>query len=105
MFALAWGAFPVLTAYYAQVETVRPVAVVGAFGAFCLSVAQRSLSTPARTLRRRVVEVDGTIVHRDGQVTPISRRVLLDPIERALKAMTWGVVTTAVALVLVRIRW
>jgi hypothetical protein len=105
MFALAWGAFPVLTAYYAQAETIRTVAVVTACAAFWLSVAQRSLSTPARSLRRRVVEVEGTIVGRDGHTTAISRSVLLDPIERALKAMTWGVVTTAVALVLFRVRW
>ena len=55
IFAAAWGAFPVLTAYYAQAETLRrPRAARGRRAAYWLSTAQRSLSTPARTLRRRV---------------------------------------------------
>jgi hypothetical protein len=101
-FALAWGAFPVLTAYYAQAEVLRLPAVGAAIGAFFLSTAQRKLSTPARSLRRRVASVDGTITYADGRVTQLSRAKLQAPLETALHAMAWGLVALATALVLVR---
>ena len=53
-FAAAWGSFPLLTAYVAQADRLGLAAVLGAAGAFALSYAQRSLSTPARLLRRHV---------------------------------------------------
>src|SRR4051794_34645586 len=52
-FAAAWGAFPVLTGYYAQARSLSPAAVTAAAVALGLSWAQRTLSTPARELRRR----------------------------------------------------
>lgn len=102
-FAFAWGAFPVLTAYYAQAETVHVPALAAAAAAYWLASAQRALSTPARALRRRVISVDGTIECSDGRTTVMSIPVLLGPLERALRAMTWGVVTLAVALVTFRL--
>lgn len=101
-FSAAWGAFPVLTAYYAQAETVRPVALLAAAAAYFLSAAQRSLSTPARNLRRRIDSVEGTVTDGDGRTSSLTKRVLLAPLEDALKAMTWGVVALAVALVVLR---
>ena len=101
-FAAAWGAFPVLTAYYAQAATLRLPAIAAAAAAFWLSTAQRSLSSPARTLRRRIEAVDGTITYRDGRTSPVTRAVLLAPLEAALKATAWGVLSVAVALVLYR---
>ena len=103
IFAAAWGAFPVLTAYYAQVETLRVPALLAAGAAFWLSTAQRSLSTPARTLRRRVAELDGTITFHDGRRASLSVPDLLAPLEHALKATAWGVTALAVALVVFRI--
>ncbi|MEZ5406531.1 MAG: hypothetical protein R2761_00805 [Acidimicrobiales bacterium] len=102
-FAAAWGAFPVLTAYYAQAETLQPPAVAAAAAAYSLSNAQRRLSTPARELRRRVASVDGVIVGHDGARRELTVPVLLTPLEGALKAMTWGVIALAVALVLHRL--
>jgi hypothetical protein len=102
-FALAWGAFPVLTSYYAQTETIRAPAVLAAVFAFGLSSAQRALSTPARALRRRVAAVEGTITFHDGRTEAISRSVLLKPIETALKATSWSVLALAVALVTFRV--
>ena len=102
-FAAAWGAFPVLTAYYAQAETLRPVALLAATAAYFLSTAQRSLSTPARALRRRIESVEGTVIHNNGQLSPLSKRVLLAPLERALKSMAWGVVALAITLVVYRV--
>lgn len=102
-FAFAWGAFPVLTAYYAQAETLRVPALVAAAAAYWLASAQRALSTPARALRRRVASVDGTMECSDGRTAIMSIPVLLSPLERALRAMTWGVVALAVALVTFRL--
>jgi hypothetical protein len=52
-FAGAWGAFPVLTAYFAAAETLRIEAFLGALFALLVSHAQRTLSTPVRAARRR----------------------------------------------------
>ena len=97
------GAFPVLTAYYAQAETLRLPAVVAAAGAYALSAAQRSLSTPARLLRRSVASVDGTITYHDGRHAPLSTATLLAPLEAALKATAFGLVALAVALTVFRL--
>ena len=102
-FAAAWGAFPVLTGYYAQAQTLRFPAIAAAAGAYWLSAAQRSLSTPARTLRRQVVSLDGAFTYGDGRTEPLSASVVLTPLETALKAMACAVVALAVALVVFRL--
>ncbi len=101
-FAAAWGAFPVLTAYFAQTGSLAPAALAGAAGAFGLSWAQRQLSAPARRLRRRTVSVSGELVGRDGRREAIDRELLLGPLEGALKALCGAVVALAVALALTR---
>ena len=58
--ALAWGAFPVLTAYFAEAQTVRPEAVLAAGFATALILVQRTLSTPVRHARRALGTVDGS---------------------------------------------
>jgi len=102
-FAAAWGAFPVVTAYVAQTGTLTWAPVLVAVGAFALSWAQRSLSTPARTLRRSVRGVEGTVTMADGTIRPIDDRFLLAPLERALRAMSWGLVTLAAGLAVARL--
>jgi hypothetical protein len=102
-FALAWGAFPVLTAYVAQSGTLRLAAVFGAAGAVGLSAAQRSLSTPARALRRHVTGVDGSVTFEDGGVRSLNAKVLRAPLERALRSMSWGIVALAAAMALSRL--
>ena len=101
-FALAWGAFPVLTAYYAQASTLSLAAVVAAAFAGGLSLAQRVLSTQARDLRRRVARVEGRKVYADGAVEPLSHRSLLAPAERSLMALSWSSCALGVAMVLSR---
>jgi hypothetical protein len=101
-FALAWGAFPVLTAYAAQSDSLDVAALVAAVGATALSLAQRWLSTPARLLRRRVVRVEGALELDDGTARPLTRAVLLRPIELALQAMSVAIVALAVALLFAR---
>ena len=101
-FALAWGAFPVVTAYVAQTNTISAGALIAALGATALSLAQRWLSTPARLLRRRTARVDGALVLDDGSELALSQGSLLAPIERALQAMSWGVIALAVGLAVAR---
>jgi hypothetical protein len=102
-FAAAWGAFPVLVAYYVQAERLDLTAALAATAALCLSLAQRCLSTPARGLRRRVARVDGSITLHDGTVQELDERTLLGPLERALRSMSWGMVALALALVVDRV--
>jgi hypothetical protein len=103
MFAAAWGAFPVLTGYYAQHERLDLAAIAAAVFAFFASMAQRRLSTPARALRRKTRHVEGNIISADGDVTDIDRARLLAPLEGALRAMSWAMVCLAVTLVLARL--
>ena len=102
-FAAAWGAFPVLVGYFAQAERLDVTALLGAAAALGLSLAQRALSTPARALRRRVARVDGSIAMRDGTTVELDPRLLLRPLEGALRAMSWAVVALALALVVARV--
>ena len=102
-FALAWGAFPVLAAYFAAAETIRAEALFAAAFAALLSHAQRRLSTPVRLVRRRVREVSGRIELQDGTSIQITPDVLTAESERALKALAAAVVSLAVALVLLRV--
>ena len=102
-FALAWGAFPVLTGYVAQAGRLGVAAVVGAAGAATLAYAQRALSTPARLLRRRAQRVDGTLTLDDGTLQPLDAATLLRPLEVALRALAWSVVLVAAAMVAARL--
>jgi hypothetical protein len=102
-FAASWGAFPVLTAYFAQAGDLGVSAVAGAAGAMGLSLAQRRLSTPARELRRRVKALEGSQTLADGTVEALTRERLLRPLEGALRALSWGVVALAAGLAVARL--
>lgn len=102
-FALCWGAFPVLTAYVAEAKTLTWAPVLAAAGATALSLAQRALSTPARLLRRRVSDVHGILLLGQGDEVVLDRGTLLAPLERALRALAWGVVLGAAALATARL--
>ena len=101
-FALSWGAFPVLTAYFAQAGGLSLGAALAAAAAYAISYGQRVLSTPARTLRRNTVSVSGTLTMRDGTQTELDEPALLKPLERALRAFSWGIVLLGFALVAAR---
>lgn len=102
-FAAAWGAFPALTGYVAQAGNVSAAAIIAAIAAAGFSYAQRALSTPARHVRRRVENVEGTIVLTDGTVEPLDSQTLLAPLERTLRALAWAMVTLATALIIARL--
>jgi hypothetical protein len=102
-FALAWGAFPVLTAYFAVAGRLDAVAAAGALYAFLLSRAQRQLSTPVRDVRRRVARVTGTIERKDGVVETVTAELLLRGKERALFSRAGAAVALGVGLVIMRV--
>ncbi len=102
-FAMSWGAFPLLTGYVAQTGRVDVTALLGAVGAVALSYAQRSLSTPARLVRRRARSVEGTITLDDGTVRQLDEHVLLAPLERALRSLSWSAIAFAAALAVARL--
>jgi len=84
-FALTWGAFPLLTAYFASAERLRAEAVAAAGFAFLASLAQRTLSTEVRFARRAAAD-------------PGSAR----PAETALKLLAAALPLLAGALLLSR---
>jgi hypothetical protein len=102
-FAAAWGAFPVLTAYAAQTGGLALAPVLAAAGALALSAAQRFLSTPARTIRRRTAQVDGILTLATGETMRIDSATLLAPLEHALRAMSWAIVLLAASLAVARL--
>jgi hypothetical protein len=102
-FAGAWGAFPVLVGYFVQAERLDLTAALGAAAALGFSLAQRSLSTPARALRRRVARLDGSVTMHDGSVHELNAPALLKPLERALSSLSWATVALALALLIDRV--
>jgi hypothetical protein len=64
-----------------------------------ISGAQRALSTPVRELRRRVREVNGTIVRTDGSESPIDRSTLRAAPEAALRLLSFAMPLLAAAMI------
>lgn len=60
-FALAWGAFPTLVGYWSQTESMSVAGVLAAGAASVFSMAQRSLSSHARHVRRDVEQVSARL--------------------------------------------
>ena len=102
-FALAWGAFPLLTGYFACAGTISWTALLAAAYATLTSYVQRVLSTPVRQVRRRVASVSGTIELRDGSRVPVTRETLAAAPERSLQALAAAIVVLAAALLVLRL--
>jgi hypothetical protein len=84
-FGLAWGAFPLLTAYFAQAQELRIEAILAAAFATWLSLAQRTLSTAVRAVRRTGAAGDLAVP------------------EAALRSLALAVCALAAALVVLRL--
>jgi hypothetical protein len=84
--AVAWGAFPVLTAYYAQSQTLRAETFLVAGFAVGMLLVQRALSTPVRHARRTVGTLEG-----------------VEPMEYALRVLPWANILLAAGLVTARL--
>ena len=102
-FALAWGAFPLLTGYFACAGTITWTALLAGAYATLTSYVQRVLSTPVRHVRRRVASVSGTIELRDGTREPVTRESLAAASERSLQALAAATVALAAALLVLRL--
>jgi hypothetical protein len=102
-FALAWGAFPLLTGYFACAGTITWTALLAAAYAALTSYVQRVLSTPVRHLRRRVAAVGGAIELRDGGREPVTLESLTVAPERALRGLAAANVALAAALLVLRL--
>jgi hypothetical protein len=102
-FALAWGAFPALTGFFAQTGRVTWPAVVVALACAALSAAQRTLSTPVRRLRRHVRSVSGELTLADGSVEALDASALRRAPEGALRYLSLAMVLLAVGLVAARL--
>jgi hypothetical protein len=86
-FALAWGAFPLLTGYFIVAEKLTVEALLAAIFAVATSLAQRALSTPVRAVRRGL--------------SNDSPSTIVGP-ERTLRALTVAMVVLALALLALR---
>jgi hypothetical protein len=102
-FALSWGAFPALTAYFAQTGTIGVEAVFVSLACLFLSVAQRRLSTPVRELRRKVASVEGRMVLRDGTETAVDEATLRRAPESALRTLSVALPLFAAGLAVARL--
>jgi demethylmenaquinone methyltransferase/2-methoxy-6-polyprenyl-1,4-benzoquinol methylase len=100
-FALAWGAFPVLTAAYATGATPLPAIGVAAAAAL-LSLAQRKLSTRVRAVRRRSESVVGEVRYRDGSRETLDAEGLIAAPEGALRILWLALLALSLGLLLSR---
>jgi hypothetical protein len=102
VFALGWGAFPVLVGGFAQSGAVELPVVLGAGFAAATSLAQRSLSNWARRLRRGGLHVEGFIERAGEKRQALDITTLTTPSEMALRALAAAHVLLAVALIALR---
>jgi hypothetical protein len=102
-FALAWGAFPLLTGAFTAAGKVTAEALVAATFAALLSSAQRTLSTPVRRVRRELASVTGTLELRDGGREAVTRETLTRAPETALRLLAAATVALAVSLLVLRL--
>ena len=97
-FAVAWGAYPVLTGHWVQTRSTSMSAVVVAGFAVTLSLAQRRLSTPARFVRRGTVAAEAAF---DDETWDRDR--LLATWEGPLRWLTVAVVALAAGLLIAKV--
>jgi hypothetical protein len=102
-FAVGWGAFPALTAYWVQAGELRAEGLMVAAACLMLSAAQRRLSTPVRELRRRTVSVSGEQRLANGHRVELDAARIAAPMESALMACAVGMVLLAIGLVVARL--
>ena len=95
-FALAWGAFPVITTAYAVGAQPIP-AIAGGVAAALLSLAQRRLSTRARSIRRRATAISGEITYADGSRETVDAHALIGAPEGALRLLWLAILAFSAA--------
>jgi ubiquinone/menaquinone biosynthesis methyltransferase len=100
-FALAWGGFPVVASAAANGAPLLPT-LAAAIGASLLSLAQRRLSTPVRRIRRKALEVNGSVRYRDGTTEQLDRRALIAAPEAGLRLLWLAIAAISIGALLAR---
>jgi len=103
-FAFSWGAFPVLTAYWVNALRFDVAVVLLAVGCFLLTLVQRTLSTPVRTIRRKALSVEGYIDLANGERLNLDRERIISVPERALVLLGAAIVALAAGLLVFRLQ-
>jgi hypothetical protein len=88
VFALAWGAFPVLTSFYAQSGALTSDCILVSLVTAAVSFVQRILSHRVRYLRREVIEAHGYLIESDGTKLALSREWIVRDNDRLLKLLS-----------------
>ncbi len=101
-FALGWGGFPALVGYVVNAGRLGWPGVFVAAACVAISVAQRALSTPVRRLRRRTTALEGVQRLDDGSELELTVAAVAAPLDRALVALSGGVVLLAIGLLAAR---
>ena len=102
-FAFAWGAFPALTSYWIQSVSLTATVILLAVACFTFSLAQRTLSTQVRNVRRRTLSVAGTMEMTDGTIVKLDSSNLILAAERALLLLSLTIVVFAGSLLAYRL--
>ncbi len=103
-FAFSWGAFPVLTSYWVNASRLDLAVVLLSVGCLFLTLAQRTLSTPVRTIRRKALNVEGYIELANGERLILdSERIIVVP-ERALALLGAAIMVLAAGLLTFRLQ-
>src|SRR5205809_3208236 len=100
-FALAWGGFPVVASAAANGAPLLAT-VAAAIGASLLSLAQRRLSTPVRRIRRKALEVNGSVRYRDGTTERLDRQALIAAPEAGLRLLWLAMLALSVGALVAR---
>ncbi len=101
-FAVMWGGFPALAGGFSQTGRIDVPIVLISAGCGYVAAAQRRLSTPVRSLRRRATAVTGEISYDDGTREPLDAAAMTRAPEGALRLLWIAMVLLAVGLVITR---
>lgn len=101
-FALSWGAFPVIVGYWSQTGHFSLAALVAASAATLLSLAQRSLSTQARFVRRKTSSGSALFHTADNHDIKWDRQKILSTREKPLRLLSWSVILLAISLLVTK---
>jgi len=102
-FAFAWGAFPALTSYWINSPNITVALVLMAAACFLISLAQRTLSTPVRAIRRNTLSVEGSMRMADGSSEELDGSKMILAPEKALSLMSIGMVVFASGFIAFRV--
>jgi hypothetical protein len=102
-FAFAWGAFPAFTSYWINSPHLTASVVLLAFGCFTMSLAQRTLSTPVRAIRRETLSVEGSMQMADGSSVSLDLPGMISALEKALSLLSLTIVVFAGSLLAFRL--